>query len=196
MGALNPNITWTKVDVLTAYQRLTAEVQIRGRLRETMNDPELLFHLRNISAEPLLPGAVPLNGVPEGLFNKASVLGIRTIDVEPPLPDQPEQMRRFVMFQGTSFMVTGAAEFPKASDPKMHGELLMKGRFFAMVDVTWWSLGPPARAGRNRPSGSIATRWWPCTSASQDEPPKSTSLVSTVPAVRPGAVWYFQYRLV
>src|SRR5262245_31479706 len=25
---------------------------------------------------------------------------------------------------------------------------------------------------------------------------KSTSLVSTVPAVRPGAVWYFQYRLV
>ncbi len=30
----------------------------------------------------------------------------------------------------------------------------------------------------------------------QGVPPKSTSLVSTVPAVRPGAVWYFQYRLV
>ncbi len=26
--------------------------------------------------------------------------------------------------------------------------------------------------------------------------PKSTSAVSTVPAVRPGAVWYFQYRFV
>ena len=62
---------WTKVDVLTSYQRITAEIQIRGRLRETMNDAEPLFHLRNVSAEPLLPGAVQLNGVPEGLFNKA-----------------------------------------------------------------------------------------------------------------------------
>src|SRR5437764_11211106 len=118
------NLSWNKVDVLTAYQRLTAEIQVRGgRLRETMNDPEPFFHLRNVSAEPLLPGAVPLNGVPEGLFNKDAVLGIRTIEPEPVLPDQPEQIRRFVMFQGTSFRVTGAAEFPKASDPKMHGEL-------------------------------------------------------------------------
>ncbi len=146
MGALGANITWTKVDVLTAYQRLTAEIQIRGRLRETMNDPEPLFHLRNVSAEPLLPGAVQLNGVPEGLFNKAAVLGIRTIDVEPPLPDQPEQIRRFVMFQGASFMVTGAAEFPKASDPKMHGELMMKGRFFAMVDVTVVVIGAAGKS--------------------------------------------------
>jgi len=136
MSALNPNIVCAKVDVLTPYQRTTAEIQIRGRLRDTINDPEPLFHLRNVSAEPLVPGAVPLNGVPEGLFNKASVCGIRTIDIEPPLPDQPEQMRRFVMFQGTTFMVTGACEFPKASDPKMHGELLMKSRFFPMVDVT------------------------------------------------------------
>src|SRR5205807_10008088 len=30
----------------------------------------------------------------------------------------------------------------------------------------------------------------------QEVAPKSTSLVSTVPAVRPGAVWYFQYRFV
>ncbi len=119
MSALNPNIVWAKVDVLTAYQRLTAEIQIRGRLRDTINDP-----------------AVPLNGVPEGLFNKGAVCGIRTIEPEVPLPDQPEQIRRFVMFQGTTFMITGACEFPKASDPKMHGELLMKSRFFPMVDVT------------------------------------------------------------
>jgi len=136
MSALNPNIVWAKVDVLTAYMRLTAEIQIRGRLRDTINDPEPLFHLRNVSAEPLVPGAVPLNGVPEGLFNKGAVCGIRTIEPEVPLPDQPEQIRRFVMFQGTTFMITGACEFPKASDPKMHGELLMKSRFFPMVDVT------------------------------------------------------------
>jgi hypothetical protein len=144
-AALNLPITWTKVDVLTSYQRLTAEIQIRGRLRETMNDPEPLFHLRNVTAEPLLPGAVQLNGVPEGLFNKAAVLAIRTIEVEPPVPDQPEVIRRFVMFQGTSFMVTGAAEFPKASDPKMHSELLMKGRFFPMVDVTVVIIGTPGK---------------------------------------------------
>ncbi len=136
MGALTTPIAWTKVDVLTSYQRITAEIQIRGRLRETMNDPEPLFHLRNVSAEPLLPGAVALNGVPEGVFNKESVGAIRTIDVEPPLPDQPEYIRRFVMFQANTFMVTGAAEFAKASDPKMHAELLMKSRFFPMVDVT------------------------------------------------------------
>jgi hypothetical protein len=152
MGALNPNITWSKVDVLTHYQRLTAEIQIRGRLRETINDAESLFHLRNVSAEPLLPGAVQLNGVPEGLFNKAGILGIRTIDPEQPLPDQPEQMRRFVMFQGVNFMVTGAAEFPKASDPAMHGELLMKGRFFPMVDVTVVIIGA---AGKSWTQSSI-----------------------------------------
>ncbi|TMD34026.1 MAG: hypothetical protein E6I95_07215 [Chloroflexi bacterium] len=141
MGAVSPNITWTKVDVLTTYQRLTAEIQIRGRLRETMNDSEPLFHLRNVSAEPLLPGAVQLNGVPEGLFNKAAVCGIRTIDAEAPLPDQPEVIRRYAMFQATTFMVTGAAEFPKATEPKMHGELLMRGRFFPMVDVTVTIIG-------------------------------------------------------
>ena len=76
-GFTGANLSWSKVDVLTAYQRLTGEIQVRGgRLRETMNDPEPLFHMRNVSAEPLLPGAVPLNGVPEGLFNKAMVGGI------------------------------------------------------------------------------------------------------------------------
>jgi len=34
------------------------------------------------------------------------------------------------------------------------------------------------------------------TEASQDVAPKSTSLVATVPAVRPGAVWWVQYRFV
>ena len=143
---VNPTIAWVKVDVLTSYQRIVAELQVRGRLRETINDPESLFHLRNVSAEPLLPGAVQLNGVPEGLFNKAWISAIRTIDTEPPMPDQPEMIRRYAMFQATTFMVTGAAEFPKAIEPKMHGELLMKGRFFPLLDVTVTIVGAAAKS--------------------------------------------------
>ncbi|MFI5281685.1 MAG: hypothetical protein ACHQ0J_00975 [Candidatus Dormibacterales bacterium] len=141
-GAISPGIVWRKVDVLTAYQRLTAEVQIRGRLRETMNDNEVHFILRNVSAEPLLPGAVPLAGVPEGLFNKSLVGGIRTIDPEPPAPDQVgEILRRYVMFQASSFMVTGAAEFSKATEPAMHTEILLRARFFPILDATVTMVG-------------------------------------------------------
>jgi len=136
-GAIGANLVWTKVDVLTPYQRITAEIQIRGRLRDTINDPEPMFHLRNVSAEPLLPGAVALNGVPEGLFNKEMVGGIRTIEAEPPPPDQTiETMRRYVMFQADTFMITGAAEFPKVAEPRMHNEILLKPHFFPMIDVT------------------------------------------------------------
>jgi hypothetical protein len=140
-GVVSPNIAWTKVDVLTSYQRLTGEIQMRVRLRETMNDPEPLFYLRNVSAEPLLPGAVALNGVPEGLFSKALVCGIRTFETEPPPPDQVEVIRRYAMYQAGSFMVTGAAEFPKALEPKMHGEVLLKNPFFPLVDVTVTVIG-------------------------------------------------------
>ncbi len=136
-GALSAAIAWSKVDMLTPSQRITAEIQIRGRLRDTINDPEPVFHLRNVSAEPLIPGAVALNGVPEGLFSKALVGGIRTIEPEPPPPDQiMEMIRRYVMFQADTFLVTGAVEFPKASEPAMHNEILMKSRFFPVVDAT------------------------------------------------------------
>jgi hypothetical protein len=145
-GSLNPAIAWSKVDILTSYQRLTGELQVRGRFRETMNDSEPLFHLRNVSAEPLLPGAVPLNGVPEGLFNKAMIGGIRTIEVEPPPPDQMEVMRRYVMFQAGTFMVTGAAEFPKAAETAMHNEILLKSRFFQVVDATVTVIGAPGKS--------------------------------------------------
>lgn len=124
--------------MFTAYERITAEIQVRGgRLRETINDPEPLFHLRNVSAEPLLPGAVPLTGIPEGLFNKNFVGGIRTIEPEPPPPDHvAEMMRRYIMFQASTFMVTGAAEFPTATEPNMHTEILIKNRFFQVLDAT------------------------------------------------------------
>lgn len=141
-GAISPSLAWRKVDILTSYQRLTAELQVRGRLRENLNDVESLIHLRSISAEPLLPGAVPLVGVPEGLFNKGLIGGIRTIDPEPPPPDQvPDILRRYVMFQAASFMVTGAAEFPRAVEPTMHNEMLLKGRFFQIVDATVTMVG-------------------------------------------------------
>ena len=137
-GGFAATLSWGKVDVLTPYQRITAEIQVRGgRLRETINDPEPLFHLRNVSAEPLLPGAVPLSGIPEGLFNKNLVGGIRTIEPEPPPPDQiVDLMRRYVMFQASTFMVTGAAEFPTATEANMHTEILMKNRFFQILDAT------------------------------------------------------------
>ena len=146
-GALSLSVSWTKVDVLTPYQRVTAEFQIRGRLRETINDPEPLFHLRNVSAEPLLPGAVALNGVPEGLFNKNQVGGIRTLELEPPPPDAvTEIVRRYVMFQAATFMITGAAEFPKAVEPAMHNEILLKSRFFPIIDATVTVIGAAGKA--------------------------------------------------
>jgi hypothetical protein len=146
-GAINAAIAWSKVDVLTPSQRLTAEMQIRGRLRDTINDPEPVFHLRNVSAEPLIPGAVSLSGVPEGLFSKAYVGGIRTIEPEPPPPDQIiEMIRRYVMFQANTFLVTGAAEFPKATEPAMHNEILMKSRFFSVLDATVTIFGVTAKS--------------------------------------------------
>src|SRR5207253_9001356 len=36
----------------------------------------------------------------------------------------------------SNFMVTGAAEFPKATEPSMHTEILMKSRFFPILDAT------------------------------------------------------------
>src|SRR5215467_9538257 len=112
-GSIGANLSWSKVDVLTSFQRLTAEIQVHGgRLRETINDPEPLFHMRNVSA-------------------------IRTIEPEPPPPDLVADMvRRYVMFQAATFMVTGAAEFPRATEPAMHTEILMRARFFSMLDVT------------------------------------------------------------
>jgi len=135
-------VAWTKVDVLTPYQRLTAEMQIHARLPAMLNEPENTFRLRNVSAEPLLPGAVALNGVPEGTFSKVLIGGIRTIDPEPPPPDQVmELIRRYAMFQGATFMVSGFAEFPKAAAHEMHTEMLLKGRFFQLVDATVTMIG-------------------------------------------------------
>src|SRR2546421_10422800 len=117
-GFAAANLSWSKVDVLTSFERLTAEIQVRGgRLRETINDPEPLFHLRNVSADPLVPGAVPLSGVPEGLFNKSFIGGVRTIEPEPPPPDPGAAvMGRPVVFHAAALMVTGGPEVPQPPD--------------------------------------------------------------------------------
>ena len=146
MAQLKPTIkadlNWAQVDVLTSYQRITADMQIRGRLRETINDPESTFHLHNVVAEPLLPGASPLAGIPDGIFNKVLIGAIRLVEPEPPPPDQVmEMMRRYCLFQAGTFTVSGAAEFPKAADPNLHTDMLMKGRFFCLYDATVTIIG-------------------------------------------------------
>jgi hypothetical protein len=45
------------------------------------------------------------------------------------------------MFLGSTFMVSGFAEFPKASAPTMHTEVLLKGRFFQLLDTTVTMIG-------------------------------------------------------
>jgi hypothetical protein len=45
------------------------------------------------------------------------------------------------MFQADTFLVTGAVEFPKATETAMHMEILMKSRFFSVVDATITTFG-------------------------------------------------------
>jgi len=134
---ISPSLAWTRVECFTAYQRLSAEIQIRGRLRQTLNDPEPLFHLRNVTSESMLPGAHEVRGVPDGLFAKAYLGAITTVEPEPPPPDEvAEKTRRFVLFQGATFSIQGKAEFPAAADPHLHSDMLLKGRFFQLVEAT------------------------------------------------------------
>src|SRR5258706_16075654 len=62
-------------------------------------------------------------------------------------PDQVmERIRRYAMFQGATFMVSGFAEFPKAVAPEMHTEVLMKGRFFQLLEATVTIIGVEAKS--------------------------------------------------
>jgi len=74
--------------------------------------------------------------------------------------------------------------FPRHASPPLHTHpqdesyIVQEGRLTVQAGEERFDLVP-----RKQPQASGV-------------PPKSTSLVSTVPAVRPGAVWYFQYRFV
>jgi hypothetical protein len=50
------------------------------------------------------------------------------------------------MFQGATFMVSGFVEFPKAVQQSMHIEVLMKGRFFQVLDATVTMIGIEAKS--------------------------------------------------
>ena len=123
--------------MLTIYQLVTAEMQIRGRLSSQLNDSEPFVKVRNVDTQPLLPGAPRLVGIPHGTLNKDYFCAIRTVEAEPPAPDMAmENIGRFCFFQGAGFSARGQVEFPSAADPTMHQEMLFKGRFFKLNDVT------------------------------------------------------------
>ena len=141
-AVINAEVHSMKVEVLTMYQRVSGEMQIRGRLSPTLNDPEPIFHLHNIAAEPLLPGAPRLQNIADGLFRKPMVGAVVPIDPEPPSPDDiPEKKRRYIFFQGSTFNVRASVEFPTAADPAMHQDLLLKSQFFPVVDATFSAVG-------------------------------------------------------
>ena len=142
---INVESVWWKVEIFTAYQILAGELQVRGRIQHALNDPEPYLTLRNIATTPLLPGAPRLQSIAEGIAGKASCGVVRTVEPEPPAPDQAlELIRRFVFFQGINFTVKGSLEFPAAADPTLHREMLFKSRFFATVDATISVVGADA----------------------------------------------------
>ena len=140
---INVEATWTRVEVLTAYQVVGCEMQVRGRFMQALNDPEPYATVRNVATTPLLPGAPRLQSIPEGILNKPTFCAIRTVEPEPPSPDEGmmEMTRRFFYFEGAGFTVKGAAEFPVAADPKLHRERMFKNRFFPVVDATLGIVG-------------------------------------------------------
>ena len=136
-----------KVEVVTLYQRVSGEIQIRGRLAPTLNDPEPTFHLRNVASEPLVPGAPRLQNIPEGLFRKPFVGAVVPMEAEPPPPDEVlEKARRYVFFQGSTFNVRASVEFPAAADPRMHQDMLLKSQFFTVVEANFTAVGAEGQA--------------------------------------------------
>jgi hypothetical protein len=138
---------WMTVEVLTLYQRVSAEIQVRGRLLSTLNDPELTFQLRNVASEPFLPGAPRLQNIPAGLFRKPMVGAVVPLEQEPPPPDEVlEKSRRYLFFQGSTFNVRASVEFPSAAEPRMHTDMLLKSQFFAVVDANFTAVGAEGQA--------------------------------------------------
>ena len=142
---LNVEAAWWRVDAFTHYQVVSGEMAVRGRVLSVLNDPEPYVTLRNLSTLPLLPGAPRLQSIADGVINKLQVGALRTHETEPPPPDQTMELsRRFLFFQGTQFSVKGTIQFPTASDPKLHRDMLFKSRFFPVQDATLTVVGVEA----------------------------------------------------
>ncbi|MDQ6918102.1 MAG: hypothetical protein M3Z98_01965 [Candidatus Dormibacteraeota bacterium] len=139
---INVEAVWWKVEIFAIYQMIAAEMQVRGRVQASLNDPDPYVVLHNVATTPLLPGAPRLQSIAEGYASKLNFGVIRTIEVEQAPPDQAlELAKRFIYFQGTNFTVKGSVEFPTAADPKLHREMLFKARFFSVVDATLTPVG-------------------------------------------------------
>jgi hypothetical protein len=139
---INVEAVWWKVEIFTIYQLIAAEMPVRGRVQNNLNDPDPYVTLHNVVTTPLLPGAPRLQAIAEGYASKLTFGVVRTVEAEQTPPDQAlELAKRFVYFQGTNFTVKGAVEFPAAADPKLHREMLFKSRFFAVVDATVTAVG-------------------------------------------------------
>jgi hypothetical protein len=140
---INVQPVWWKVEILALYQVISGEIAVRGRVQPTLNDGEPFIQLRNIATTPLLPGAPRLSGIPEGSTSKSVFSAIRTVEPEPPSQDSigMEMKRRYLLFQGTTFTLKGATDFPSGADPNLHRELLFKSRFFPVVDATLTVVG-------------------------------------------------------
>ncbi len=134
---LNVGAVWVGVEVFTGYQVVAGEMHVRGRFQQHMNDAEPYTPMRSVTTTPLLPGAPRLNGIPEGLLAKQYFCAVRTIDPEPPHPDElPDRTARYIYFQGAAFTAKGTVEFPAAADPSLHRDTLFKVRFFPVLDAT------------------------------------------------------------
>ncbi len=133
---------WWKVEIFTVYQLISAEMQVRGRVQNALNDPDPYAVLHNVETTPLLPGAPRLHSIAEGYASKLNFGVVRTVEQEPPAPDQAiELTKRFIYFQGTNFTIKGSVQFPVAADPTLHREMLFKARFFPVIEATLSVIG-------------------------------------------------------
>src|SRR6202011_4280617 len=131
-----------KVEIFAVYQLIAAEMQVRGRVQASLNDPDPYVVLHNVMTTPLLPGAPRLQSIAEGYASKLNFGVIRTVEPESAPPDQAfELTKRFIYFQGLNFTVKGSVECPAAADPTLHREMLFKARFFPVVDATLTVIG-------------------------------------------------------
>jgi hypothetical protein len=139
---INVEAHWWKVEIFAVYQLIAAEMQVRGRVQASLNDPDPYVVLHNVMTTPLLPGAPRLQSIAEGYASKTNFGVIRTVEPEGAPPDQAlELTKRFIYFQGTNFTVKGSVEFPAAADPKLHREMLFKAKFFSVVDASLTPIG-------------------------------------------------------
>ena len=142
---LNVEAHWWKVEIFTVYQLIAAEMQVRGRVQPTLNDPEPYATLHNVVTSPMLPGAPRLQSIAEAMSSKTNFGVIRTVEPEvAPLgrPGRARAHQALPLLPGDELHGQGTVSFPVAADPNQHREMLLKARFFPVTDATLTSSAP------------------------------------------------------